>query len=305
MEEAFLQKIKAVRQDAAQTFLKDFRERIMESPIRSVTSIFRSIDDFFSKHLSEFFIKEVSCDDIESMGMLGSFYTETYLAAFSDENERESLDNIIYYLKKKKSNWYGKNQYHVVLMANQNNQILGGAIFDYYASCNAGIVEFIVVSHKFRYNGYGTRLYEKIIELLHLDAKNAGHQKADWIFAEIEAPDTLSVNDRPVALFFWQKMKFSKLNFNYTQPALSKDKKPAEGLWLIANCLEGEASQMPVKTLKNFLLDYARYGMRIDKVSDNNELSKMIYNLEIAESAALDLVSLDSSAKQFLHKRKP
>ena len=114
----------------------------------------------------------VSIDDKNSVSLLNAFNERVYAVAFPDENERESLDNILDYLTKKKNGWYDKNNYHVIL-AQKDDAIVGGMICDYFSSSNCGVVEFIVVTTDCQLKGIGTELYKHAVERLQSDAKRA------------------------------------------------------------------------------------------------------------------------------------
>ena len=86
--------------------------------------------------------------------------------AFPDENERDTFEKICHYLMKNKQQ---NNQYHV-LIAYDNEKILGGSIFTYLNNSSSGVVEFIVVSPDIRQKGIGKAIYEEILNILKLNA---------------------------------------------------------------------------------------------------------------------------------------
>src|SRR4030095_4567943 len=91
--------------------------------------------------------------------LLRRFSDEAYAPEFPDPDERESLVNIERYLELKAQGWYGDNAYHVVV-AEDDGMIVGGAISDYLADPNAGVVEFLVVTPAARGQGLGRRLLD-------------------------------------------------------------------------------------------------------------------------------------------------
>ena len=91
--------------------------------------------------------------DIE---LLEHFYHECFVPEFPNPNERETLEDIKEYLHRKETGWYGKNNYHVVVMLDGDMPI-GGSISDYLVEPNAGVIEYLVVSPDHRGTGLGGR----------------------------------------------------------------------------------------------------------------------------------------------------
>jgi hypothetical protein len=71
--------------------------------------------------------------------LFSDFYAEVYVPEFPDANERESLENMRDYLRRKRDGWYGANNYHI-LVATVLGRPVGCAIADYLAESNTGAV---------------------------------------------------------------------------------------------------------------------------------------------------------------------
>lgn len=245
------------------------------------SDVFSSFDAFFSSSYDDLSLMEVNIQDKRSVALLGEYYTSIYINSFP-KNERESLDNIIDYLNKKENGWYGKNNYHVIL-AIDSGVTIGGLICDYFERSNCGVIEFIAIKQECQSEGIGTRLYQKAIELLRKDARNNKKNNIDYIFCEIEKADAGSNKDANKYLWFWNKMGYRKILFNYIQPALDDGKENVNCLDLIALPLNEEIKShrgIEATAIKSFLLDYARYAMRIEEPEKNISISGMIEEID-------------------------
>ncbi|MGE5632760.1 MAG: GNAT family N-acetyltransferase [Caulobacteraceae bacterium] len=258
-----------------------YRSNVIINMSCSESDVFSSFDAFFSNSYDDLTLMEVSIQDKRSVALLGEYYASIYIDSFP-KDERESLDNIIDYLNKKENGWYGKNNYHVIL-AIGSGVIVGGLICDYFERSNCGVIEFIAVKKECRSEGIGTRLYQKAIELLRKDARNNKKNNIDYIFCEIEKADADSNKDAIKYLWFWNKMGYRKILFNYIQPALSDGKENVNNLDLIALQLNENIKShkgIEATTIKSFLLDYARYAMRIEEPEKNITISRMIEEID-------------------------
>ena len=135
------------------------------------------------------------------------FYTH-FCQAFPDENERESLNNIIRSLSKTDT----KNKYHIISYLDNNN-FLGGAIFDYLNDANAGIIEYIFVNKQFQQKGIGKSILLEVLKILNTDAK-IQNKPLKYLFCEVDDPIYRASNDR-YYFTFWAKNKLKKIDFIY------------------------------------------------------------------------------------------
>lgn len=287
IESKFLERYK-IRIEQDDALAQKYRSCVIINMSCNESDVLSSFDAFFSSSYDDLSLMEVSIQDKRSIALLGEYYTSTYIDSFS-KNERESLDNIIDYLNKKKNGWYGKNNYHVIL-AIDSGITVGGLICDYFERSNCGVIEFIAVKQERQSEGIGTCLYQRAVELLRKDARNNKKNSIDYIFCEIEKADESINKDANKYLSFWNKMGYRKVLFEYIQPALDDGKENVSCLDLIALQLnERFKSQREIgaTTLKNFLLDYAKYAMRIEEPEKNEIISRMIEKIDSLKTSII------------------
>lgn len=271
-----------------------YKENIYIYKLYSESDIFSSFDSYFEDSEDEFKYVEIDINDKNSMIELGEYYKSIYIESFPDANERESLDSIIDFLTKKSQGWYKKNNYHVILVL-KSGKIVGGIICDYFADSNCGVIEFIAIKEEYQSGGIGTRIYQKSVEILRKDARLNSQNELDYIFGEIEkVNDNKSIEDKKY-LWFWWKMGYKKIDFDYIQPALDSNKQCVSSLDLILIQLSHTSSltdEINTNILKGFLIDYAKYAMRIDQPENNPDLLNMINKINNLESSTISLKSI-------------
>jgi GNAT superfamily N-acetyltransferase len=211
--------------------------------------------------------------------LLGRFYTELYAPEFPDRDERESLANMERYLALKAAGWYGQNNYHIGLMV-EGDAPVAGVILDYLAEPNAGVLEFVVVATSHRRGGVGTRVMEWAEKTLSADAQRGRGTALDWIVAEINdpfrpapVPDNVDTFAR---LAVWSTWGFAKLDFPYTQPALSSDQKAVDHLLLAAKTLRPDLRDaVPARLVERVVHEYLKWAMRIEQPEGRHEFQTM------------------------------
>ena len=255
----------------------DFRERILLTPKRIPADVFAEYDNFFSKD-TDLTFEEVTLKDKTSIRDLGNFYTEVYLEAFPDENERETFDNLLYYLKQAdKAKEY---RYHIVLAKDENDNIVAGSVFDYFAKSNSGVIEFIAVSPEIQSSGVGTALFKQVRRIVSEDAEKLVKKQPDYLFCEADSPGK-SRNSVNKHLYFWRKHKYKKIDFSYIQPALGDGKEAVNELWLTVACLKDFGSRtIPAKAVLDFLSEYMKHAMKIADPAKTAEYQAMKKELE-------------------------
>jgi|GEM_PF-1515548 GNAT superfamily N-acetyltransferase len=263
-----------------------YKKLLLPDEMHSASDIFSSFDAFFADIHDDFSYTEVSADDKSSMKLLGEFYISIYLDAFPDANQRDSLDDMIGFLTKKGTGGYGKSNYHVVLIAKAGKTI-GGIICDYFSRSDCGVIEYIAVQEEHQSGGVGTRLYQRALELMRMDAKNSGRNDLDYVLCEIEKPGVSGKIEDDKQIWFWEKMGYRKLRFDYIQPALDTCKEGVFTLDLVALPVNPHLpadTGMPADQLEAFLLEYAKYAMRIDRPEENIHMKMMTDRLHDIES---------------------
>lgn len=285
IEDAFRERLKR-KTEGGSPLSEKYKARFLSKEMHSASDIFGSFDAYFADIHDDFGYTEVKIDDKSSMTLLGEYYISIYLDAFPDVNQRESLDNIIDYLTKKSTGWYKKNNYHVVLIA-KGGKTIGGIICDYFARSNCGVIEYIAVQEEHQSGGVGTRLYQRALELMRMDAKNNGRNDIDYVLCEIERPGIKGKIEEDKQIWFWEKMGYRKLKFDYIQPALDSCKTGVFTLDLVALPINAHLptdAGMPTDQLRTFILEYAKYAMRIDRPEENIDVKTMTDSLHDIKS---------------------
>jgi GNAT superfamily N-acetyltransferase len=235
-------------------------------------------------------------DSSDDLALLRRFYADLYIHEFPDANERESVENMERYLRLKADNWYDSNNYHILLYLDGDAPI-AGAIIDYLAEPNVGIIEFLVVSSTLRRAGLGRQALHWIERILNDDSRSAGHAGCDYLLAEMNDPFKLSCISDSMDPFeralVWHRWGFKKLRFPYVQPALSPGTQPVRNLLLMCKAgPTGDANTIPSTMLRDAVYGYARWAMRIDDPTGNAECRAMASFL--AGRAVVDLLPLDT-----------
>jgi hypothetical protein len=211
--------------------------------------------------------REIS-DRLDDIELLRTFYHETYVSQFPIVDERESLENMTEYLRRKAGGWYGRNNYHI-LLGIHGGRPQAGSITDYLAEPNAGVIEFLAIANSLRQHGLGRRLLDTTERVLAGDA-TANGRALDCIVAEMNdpfSPGALEDGLDPfVRAMIWDKWGYRRLDFPYVQPALSGEQAPVHGLLLLAKTYRPDyASGIPAATMTSILREYMRWAMRIDE----------------------------------------
>lgn len=196
------------------------------------------------------------------------FIAELYIPGFPDEDERESPENMLEYLRLRAAGWYGANNYHILLLT-EDSRPVAAAVSDYLAIPNTGVIEFLIVGEDCRGKGYGRQLFHATEELLREDAHR--NQQPDLAAIVIELNDPFRVappNDNydPFERArIWDRWGFGRLNFPYVQPALSDDQEPVRCLILGAKPFRSDLkSAFACDLVREILIGYLKWAMRIE-----------------------------------------
>lgn len=215
------------------------------------------------------------------MGTAGPTYEQLYVAEFPDPDERESLANIERYLDLRSEGWYGRNNYHVALLL-EDDEPIGGVIADYLATPETGVLEFLVVAGDRRRSGIGTRLLEWIETALADDARRGGGRLRGFV-AELNDPfksPTEDSLDPFLRLRIWNAWGYAKLDFPYVQPALSEDQKPVRHLLLSLKSRGSRPAAVEASFVRGVVHEYIRWAMRIPEPASCAEYAAMASHLE-------------------------
>ncbi len=260
------------------------KDRIILEPKHSPTEVFAAYDEYFSPGKFMEFI-EVSLDDPDSITDLGRFYTSIYIDAFKDENERETFDNFLHYLKQTGDGY----KYHIVLAKDESGEIIGGCVFDYFKKSNTGMIEFIAIGKDMQSCGMGTKLYTHVLSILSRDAHRMNKKTLEYVCCELDSPE-ISQDSTRKYIYFWNKNNFKYIDFKYLQPSLSAGKKPVEGLWLTISPMLTTEKEVSSDLILSIIADYMRYAMSIDDPEANEEYRAM--KKELSEKKNVELKDL-------------
>ena len=220
-------------------------------------------------------IRELSAAP-DDLARLSQFFERLYVPEFPDPDERESLANIEQCLRRKAKGWYGRNDYHVLLLF-ERGELRGGSIADYLAEVDTGVIEFLVVDPKRRRAGLGRALLERTEQLLAADARRDGRELAA-VVAELNDPFKSPREDSldPFArLRIWGRGGYAKSDFPYVQPALSPEQRPVSHLMLAVKPFGVRAGALPADTVLRIVHEYIRWAMRSEDPSSRPEYRAM------------------------------
>lgn len=161
------------------------KEKIVMEPKHSPLDVFASYDEFFSPSNLLKYV-EVTYMNQNTISDFGQFYTDIYMEAFPDENEREGFDNFLKYLKR--AGDAKEYKYHIVLAKDELGRVIGGCIFNYYKKSNTGVIEFLAVRSDLQSSGIGTMIYKHITSILSEDAHQMSGRPLEYICCEIGSP---------------------------------------------------------------------------------------------------------------------
>ena len=241
---------------------------------------------FLSKNynLDKLRFVDINIKNKDDINYLKEFYN-IYENAFPDINERESFSNLLKYLDQSKTT-KEKNKYHVLATICKGH-VIAGAIFDYLDKVSSGVIEYIFVDKKYQRNKIGNILFARVLEILKEDG-NKNEKELEYLFGEIDDPSTRNENDRAY-IYFWTHHNFKKLKIKYYQPALEKDKKGVEKLFIIAKPLKNDIKTINKNTYLLFLENYFEFCFNIKNVKASKEYIQNKENLN--ENIILDNIS--------------
>lgn len=234
-------------------------------------------------------------DSAADIDTLTRWYEACYVAEFPNASERESLPNMIEYLRRRASGWYGRNNYHI-LLAMADGQPVGAAVVDYLAEPNVGVIEFLLTAPAARRSGIGRAVLDRTERLLDQDARRSNGRPLSAVIAEMNdprAPSDVRDNIDPAQrALIWHRWGYAGLDFPYVQPALSDDQQPVTNLMIIAKGLEpGWCDGFPAPLVRSAVHEYIRWAMRIDRPDGNPEFRRMADHLD--RCATVGTIPLD------------
>jgi hypothetical protein len=161
----------------------------------------------------------------------------------------------------------------------EDGELVGGAITDYLAAPNTGVIEFLVVSPARRAHGLGRRLLDDAEAALSADARAAGAAGLRAVVAEMNDPFRcrleLDSMDPFTRLLIWSGWGFERLDFPYVQPALSDGQQPVSSMLLAWKPVSEGGQTVAAATVKQVVHEYMRWAMRIDQPQRSAEFTSM------------------------------
>ncbi len=247
------------------------RDRIIFEPKHKPDEVFAAYDDFFApSNLVTF--EEVKLERRDSVSDLALFYTEIYMESFPDENERETFDSLLGYLKK--SETADAYRYHIILAKDGQGRTVGGCIFNYFKKSNSAVIEFLAVKSDLQSGGIGTAIYKHALSVLASDAYRMCRRPLDCVCCEIDSPEYSRAEIKKY-LYFWDKNKYWHLKFNYVQPALSQNQEPVTGLWFTVSPQRASIKDISGSLVTDIVYDYIKYAMGISDPEKCKEFVNM------------------------------
>lgn len=225
---------------------------------------------------------------------LDRFNVEIYQPAFQDENEREPFENIISRLSEGALVEACPATY--VILALDNAQLLGGAVYDWYPNCKAAELIYLAVNEEFRRQGIGRALMIDGSELLRDLIANEGSELCQLYF-ETCLPtysNVLDSMDSAVRVRSFAQWGAKLIPINYVQPPLTKNSEAVKHLMLALLPLKGqEQNKISASDLCCFLKAFY-HGLDAD---NSPYLSKMLQQIAI-KAGRKDVIALEELSEQ-------
>ena len=141
-----------------------------------------------------------------------------------------------------------------MLVAEQNDTIVGGTIFSYVTRSNCGFSEYIVADAANRGMGLGRRLFDARKAVLDAEARRRGQEQCNGLFIEVDDPERtppdLLEAERETALDASQRLRifahfgFRRVDVAYVQPPLGPGKQAIDYLDLLFAPWSSEARRI-------------------------------------------------------------
>jgi GNAT superfamily N-acetyltransferase len=159
---------------------------------------------------------------------------------FPDPNSVLGLDRMQEFLAEHRT--HRARRFHV-LLAQEQEQVVGGTIFSYVLNSNCGFSEYIVVAGSLRGRGLGRTLFNARRALLNVDAAEQGQPSCSGLFIEADSPRrtpaSLATIERETALDTRERLRlfehlgFKRVEVPYVQPPLAAGKQAVDYMDLL------------------------------------------------------------------------
>lgn len=229
----------------------------------------------------------------DHLEILTKFYNEVYLEGFPVKEEALELESII--LQDKMMNERDDCRHDILIAKTKDNEIVGGAIGDYFRDTNCGFLEYIVVNPKMRKLKYGTNILMQMISTMNEDSKKlVNKNNIEFLFFDAEDPEKVPDNLMETAvnrLKFWKKKGAMKVDIKYIQPGI-EGKEPVTFNSCFAIPITGNQVDASVKCIdKEFMLKNIDVTFNLFFQESANEV-KDIIKKSIEGKDKIDLIEL-------------
>ncbi|MBQ6696706.1 MAG: GNAT family N-acetyltransferase [Lachnospiraceae bacterium] len=231
-----------------------------------------------------------NADDLE---LLHRFYEEVYVVGFPDEDERESLSNMIE--QGLRMSPEGRNIYHCVI-AFTEEVIIGGAIGDYFSDCECAAVEFLVVHPDARGKGLSNGVLNRLIASFRADAKRNG-SGLECFYFETENPWKVTIERKLDCIKRWlalDRLVTGILDWEYVQPPLEEGKNAIDYLSLGIKVFDTEKIYPKVsgEKVQKFLQYYFHWAFKREgeKLKEGYRLESSLSEKEIEIRGIKELI---------------
>eukprot|EP01132_Coremiostelium_polycephalum_P011114 gene11114-13598_t len=235
-------------------------------------------------------------ESYDSHQLIVKFYNELLVPNFSGPNELESLENWLNMLPngasdRSASTRISTEDFHllVALRYPDDDQpesspiICGGLAFEYHRQVNCGLLTYFLVGGgpNNRSERMARALIQRAVDILDQNAIDCGHLAGcNAIFLETTAQKPINSskleNSNEIAEIsykqeFLETMGWRKVDFCYSQPPLSFDKKPSKSLVLVV-LITPRIPQFNFKNNNNNELSSSSFSPKLLSVSTSSKI---------------------------------
>lgn len=125
---------------------------------------------------------------------------------------------IVQTLDWKKSGELDKDDYHILIAKDKNNNVVSTIVGYYSFDKNFGFVNYTATDEKHEGKGLGTEIRKRLVNLFKEDAKRGGKEKLFGIFSEVDSTDIKRLRSLS------KRFGAIALDILYYQPSLSQAK---------------------------------------------------------------------------------
>jgi len=119
-----------------------------------------------------------------------------------------------------------------IIVAILNDKVIGMATLNYFYRSNIGCIGYIVIGPQWQKKGFGTKLYNGLVEKLSQDAKMQGKLGPDALFSEVEKSEFAKTNTEEKEdlerIRFFKGIGCKIIKAKYFQPSLGPGLNPVE-----------------------------------------------------------------------------